>query len=88
MSDTPAAVASAAFAAGGLAVSELLADYRRRAGELTPQELAHATLLLRKQRTAASTARVAKKTAAKKAAGASADELFADLDNFASGESK
>lgn len=86
MSDTPAAAATAAFAAGGLAVSELLADYRRRVGELTVQELAHATTLLRKQRTAAASARVVKKTAAKKAAGASADDLFADLDNFASGE--
>ena len=70
------------FTENGLAVSELLADYRRRAGELTPSELAHAVLLLRKQRTSASVARSAKKTAAAKAAGASADELFADLDTF------
>lgn len=70
------------FAENGLVVSELLADYRRRAGELTPSELAHAVLLLRKQRTSASVARSVKKTAATKAAGASADELFADLDTF------
>lgn len=80
---TAAADANAEFQTHGLAVSEMIADFKRRAGELSVEELAQALALMRKQRTAALTTRTVKKTAAKKAAGASADDLFADLDNFA-----
>lgn len=63
-------------------VSALLDDYRRRAGSLTPAELAHAITLMRKSRTTATVARTAKKTAVAAKAGVSVDDLFADLDKF------
>lgn len=66
-------------------VSALLADYRRRAGELTPAEMAHAIALMRKSRESATVARATKKTARAVSAGPSGDDLMADLDNFLKG---
>jgi hypothetical protein len=66
-------------------VSALLSEYRRRAGELTPAEMAHAISLMRKSRESASVARTVKKSARATAAGPSGDDLMADLDNFLKG---
>lgn len=65
-----------------MTVSDRLDEYRRRAGELTPSELAQAISLLRKARTSASKTRTAKAAAAK-APGKGLDDLMNDLEGLA-----